>query len=104
MLSPMGNGSDHHTRPLLVGTSKTPKRFGVLGKPLKNTPTPKVSANLWPMWPMWPMWRSDNLPLEIPPEPQAQMKLDLCGFSGYAGIFLATGRVDGTVLSCLLLC
>jgi len=84
--------------------SKTPNLFGVLGKPPKNTPTPKVSANLWQMWQMWQMWRIDNLLLEIPPEPQAQMKLDLCGFSGYAGIFLATGRVDGTVLSCLLLC
>jgi len=81
---------------MLLGMSKTPNLFGVLGKPPKNTPTPKVSANLWQMWQMWQMWRIDNLLLEIPPEPQAQMKLDLCGFSGYAGIFLATGRVDGT--------
>ena len=61
--SSTGNDSDHPTRPMLLGTSKPPNLFGVWGKPPKNTPTPKVSANLWRMW---QMWRIDNLLLEIP--------------------------------------
>jgi len=46
IFSPMGNGSNHHTKPMLLGMSKTPNLFGVLGKPPKHTPTPKVSAHL----------------------------------------------------------
>jgi hypothetical protein len=78
-LSSTGNDSGHRTRPTLLGMSKTPNLFGVLGKPPKNTPTPKVSANLWLLW---QMWRIDNLLLEIPPEPQSQMKLRLAGSAG----------------------
>jgi hypothetical protein len=75
--------------------SKTPNLFGVLGKPPKNIPTPKVSANLWQMW------RRDKVLIERPPEHQVQMKLALCGFSGYAGILWTTsdeGRQECTSL------
>src|SRR5215813_11949748 len=92
-LASTGNGSDHRTKPMLVGTSKPPKTVGFWEKPPKNTPTPKVSANLWLLWRMWQMWRSDSVVFKIPPEPQVQMKLGLCGFSGYAGIFWPLGGV-----------
>jgi hypothetical protein len=70
---------------MLLETSKTPKRFGVLGKPQQKRPLEKVSGKTRQMW------RIDTIFLEIPPEPQAQMKLELCGFSGYTGILWATG-------------
>jgi hypothetical protein len=47
------------------------------------------------------MWRSDKVLIERPPEHQVQMKLALCGFSGYAGILWATsgeGRQEYTSL------
>jgi hypothetical protein len=73
---------------MLLGMSKTPKPPAVWEKPRCKTGAEKVSEKTRQMW---QMWRIDNLLFEIPPEPQAPMKLDLCGFSGYAGIMWATG-------------